>query len=194
MFCKQCGAELEKEALFCSDCGAKVEIIDGKKIAEEMETNSNEGVVEETGTISDSVESKMVIDTDNNQKKPKGKKIGLIVGIIALIIVALLFMGGSKEKWIAESALINDTYLPLHASEREYYLEIKGDDFKLGVSDADDVVEGNLIVMTEEGKEVTYILESYDGNSMGYAMRTMDEGEEVFYLATSEFEMIFKKK
>lgn len=116
MFCSECGAKNEKDALFCSECGFKFE-----------EEKPKKEVKKETKKVVESKEEpKVEKEVSNTEKKKSSAK------LIFLIILATVIAGGYKilsdmtsPKEVAKGyidAVVNND------ADRIYdYIEIKGD-------------------------------------------------------------------
>ena len=108
MFCGECGAKLKKGDMFCGECGAKVE---------------------HQGEVTKTVKK----DTSNNTpnpKKPMDKKTKIIIGVVAVVAVALfglyqMFSNMYSPKAVAKEYV--DALMKKDASKLYSYLEIEGD-------------------------------------------------------------------
>ena len=76
-YCRQCGAELEEGKKYCPQCGTKCE--------EEVE----ETVVQETEEIP-------VQDVEDTPPKKKNKKLPIIVGIVAIVVILAGIFGAQQ--------------------------------------------------------------------------------------------------
>ena len=205
MKCKKCGAELKTGDKFCMSCGAKVEsycpncgqILGtgenfcsncGQKIGVEEQENAKK----EDGVLK-TPESKIV----EKRKKNKTKKVIGIIGILALIIFAFAFFGGSKE--ITE---LSD-YLPsaraevmemIHANglseevkDEAYYkdglfvsLNEKGNIETIGITDPKysiyGIHVGDEFLIEKQGRELTSHGYSYLGEFSKYVFYGIANG------------------
>ena len=108
MFCGECGAKLKKGDMFCGECGAKV------KHQEEVTKTVKKGTSSST----------------TNSKKPMDKKTKIIIGIVAIVAVALfglyqVFNNMYSPKSVAKDYV--DALMKKDASKLYSYLEIEGD-------------------------------------------------------------------
>lgn len=93
--CKQCGSELEDNALFCDECGARVEIENKQEeinvqVTTQATENQNIGVAQQK--VNDSV-VKQPTQSQNETKKQSGLGIvGFIFGILSFLSCGVFYI------------------------------------------------------------------------------------------------------
>lgn len=79
MYCKNCGAHLDDDANFCPSCGKKVESV-AKESTEETKTDKEEQKESE----------KVVKEELSEDNKTSRKKIGIIAGAVAVVLILVI--------------------------------------------------------------------------------------------------------
>lgn len=90
MFCNKCGNKLDDDSIFCNKCGNK---IDNVNVESTTPKTDNVQKIEPTTPKADNVQNEQTVEVEPSKKPKKQGKIGLIVGIVVLALVAVLFVG-----------------------------------------------------------------------------------------------------
>jgi DNA-directed RNA polymerase subunit RPC12/RpoP len=93
--CKKCGSKILENNTFCTDCGTKFDNDESTKI---IELTSTEPTIEEK--FIEHIEA----DHTVTKKSSKGKLVGIVIGIIAVIVIGggAAYIGGNSDLFSAQ--------------------------------------------------------------------------------------------
>lgn len=170
IFCSNCGKSIERNAGFCTHCGEKnINSIstDDEQTVSIFEKGNASYVAQEDVTPS--------VHRYNNEKEisgNKGKKKGLVIGIIAAVLLILIIIGSTAEKSLQDKN-VSDLPTEYDFSETEKILG------ELEDSEISTVKEYSKGVLTSSTYTSSFC-ELQFANPEGWVMLSEDEIEEQF--------------
>ena len=91
MFCKKCGKQLQEDAKFCLNCGEKI--------------------ISSSPVINESFKQKPEKESKNDTQKNSGARLGIVIGILAVLVIVVVFVFFGKGNNLPNSCLV---YFHLH--------------------------------------------------------------------------------
>lgn len=143
MFCKQCGKELEEDALFCPECGTEVK--KGSEETEDISRNSEEIKSEESENVPGPAEN----DKEIRSKRIKlSVLIGCVIIVLVVIGIAVIFNSHNKKTEIDDGN--GNSEKQEVSEEKEKNDDVNEDEFIFPHSDTEYLTDADVEPLTEE--------------------------------------------